>query len=342
MRLEDAQSQDKTAENPLGLIDTLSAGFRVIRRHAWLVTIPVLLDIWLWLGPQLSIQPLVDSLLRFWNSAQMPAGFADMAASYSQVMAELGQQFNLFWLMDSSLAWLDGLVPRLVDPARFGGVATVVPASTPALLLWTPLLLIVGLGLGSAFLTALVSQVRPPDEQPTSRLRQGLRTWLMAVIYGLVLLVVAFIGLMVFSLGMTAVLLIVPGLSSILMSLSFLLIGWLALWIYLMLYFVLASIALDRATLPEAIWRSMNVVSRNFWSTIALVILTNAILAGFGFIWQRLAGLSPWGTLAGILGNGFLLAGLSATRLFFYHDRYGHWQKLLAARRASLQPPRSA
>lgn len=324
----------------MGLIDTLSAGFRLVRRHAWLAIIPILLDIWLWLGPQLSIQPLVDGLLRFWNSAQLPADFAELAASYGQFLAELGQQFNLFWLMDSSLVWLDGLVPRLVDPARFGGAPAVAPVPTPALLLWTPLLLSAGLGLGSAFLTALASRLRPPDEQTVSWWRRGLRTWLMAVVYGLILVILGVAGLMIFSLGMTAVLMVVPGLSGILMSLSFLLIGWLALWIYLMLYFVLASVVLDKATLPEAVWRSINVVSRNFWSTLALVILTNVILAGFGFIWQRLAGLSPWGTLAGILGNGFLLTGLSATRLLYYQDRYDRWQKLAAARRASLQPPR--
>ncbi len=51
-------------EVPLGLIDTLSSGFKVVQRRPWLILPPILLDLWLWLGPRWSIQPLADSLLR--------------------------------------------------------------------------------------------------------------------------------------------------------------------------------------------------------------------------------------------------------------------------------------
>jgi len=62
----------------LGLIDTLSSGFKVVQRRPWLILPPVLLDLWLWLGPRWSIQPLADSLLRLLSPDNLPAEMAQM------------------------------------------------------------------------------------------------------------------------------------------------------------------------------------------------------------------------------------------------------------------------
>jgi hypothetical protein len=50
------------------------------------------------------------------------------------------------------------------------------------------------------------------------------------------------------------------------------------------------------------------------------VILSAVILAGFGFIWQRLAA-NPVGLAVAIGGNAILLTGLTAARLVYYRDR---------------------
>ena len=41
----------------------MSAGFELTTRYPWLLIIPVLLDVFLWLGPRLSFGPLVQQLV---------------------------------------------------------------------------------------------------------------------------------------------------------------------------------------------------------------------------------------------------------------------------------------
>ena len=51
------------AESWQAVIDSLSAGYRFLGRRVELILIPVLLDLWLWLGPQLSVAPLDGGFL---------------------------------------------------------------------------------------------------------------------------------------------------------------------------------------------------------------------------------------------------------------------------------------
>ena len=40
-----------------GIIDTLSAGFQTVNRHLYLLLVPILLDLFYWLGPRLTVKP---------------------------------------------------------------------------------------------------------------------------------------------------------------------------------------------------------------------------------------------------------------------------------------------
>ena len=320
----------------MGLIDTLTSGFRLAQHRLWLILLPALLDIWLWLGSHLSIKPLVDGLLVFWSPANMPPDLAQTVEPYRQILADAGASFNLWWLLDNGITWLRTLTPGLAEPARFGPAAAVIEVPTLALALWAPLLLVIGVGLGSILLTAVTSQLpaiaeskpaaagasgsetaRAADDEPERRplsfwMRRALRTWALVTIFGLALLVVLVALMGVLSIALTPILVFAPQVAAGLSTLLALLAAWALLWVYFMLYFVVAALVTDGATLSQALWRSVNVVARNFWPTLGLVVLTTIILGGFGLIWQRLATLSPWGMLVGIAGNSFLLIGLIA------------------------------
>ncbi len=325
-----------TAEVRLGLIDTLTAGFRLVQRRCWLLLAPVLLDIWLWQGPQLSIKPLTQGVLRLWAPDNLPAELASLADTYRPVLIEAGDRFNLLWLLSNGLTWLHSLLPGLVEPAGLTRTASQIEVPPLALLVWTPLILIAGLGIGSLFLTSTASQTHVDEDKENPRLwlRRGLRTWLALLIYGALLLALLLAVTVALSLLFSVIMLIAPGLGGGLATLGFLLGGWVVVWAYLMLYFVVAAVVTQGASLPEALWRSVNVVARNFWGTIGLVVLTNVLLSGFGFVWQRLADLGSWGLLAAIAGNAFLFTSLAAARLLFYQDRFARWQETLALQAA--------
>lgn len=316
----------------MGLIDTLTGGFRLVWRNIWLLVLPVLLDLWLWLGPRWSVRPLAEGLVSLWPPEALPPDMMSMAASYQQALLDASARFNLWWLLGNDLTWLSILMPGLTDPARFGQAA-VTEVPTMALALWVPLFLIVGLGLGSLLLTLLTARLERVRQDPSQAqgdvdrlppvfwVRRGLRTWLLVLLYALILLLLLLVVTFLLSLAFTVIFLVVPGLGTGLSAFGLLLVGWGAVWLYLLFYFVVAAVVSDGAGLFQAFWRSVSLVTRNFWSTVGLVVITVLILNGFGLIWQRLATLSPWGALAGILGNAFLLTGLAAARLIFYQDR---------------------
>lgn len=313
----------------MGLIDTLSAGFRLVGRRAWLIALPVLVDLWLLFGVRLSVQPMVDSLLQLWSADNLPVEFAQSVEPYRQLLEQTGSSFNLWWLLDNGLTWLQTVAPR-VAPLLSANPQAVVEVSLPAMLLWTPLILALGLGLGSAFLTIVASQLPAASPEPDPGavrgagfwMRRGLRTWGMVLVYAVLLFVLVAALLFIVSLALTPFMLIAPQMASALAALAALLLIWAGLWIYLMLYFVVAALTLDGAGLVEALRRSFAVVLRNFWPALGLVILTSVILTGFGLIWQRLATASAVGIAVAIGGNALLLTGLTAARLVFYRERY--------------------
>lgn len=318
----------------MGLIDILTTGFRVVGQRTWLVVLPVLIDLWLLFGPRLSIQLVVNDMLRLWSADILPPDLALTAEPYRQLLEQTGSSFNLWWLLDNSLTWLQTVAPRL-SPVLDSGIQATSDVSWLTLLLWAPLILVLGLGLGSAFLTAIASQMpavsndspvddeTQTDKKPRSFwVRRGLRTWGMVLVYGLILFALIVLLVFVMSLALTPIMLITPQLASALAALLALVIIWAGLWIYLILYFVVAALVLDGSGLVDSLRRSFYVVTRNFWSSLGLVIITAVILTGFSLIWQRAAVLSPVGIAVAIGGNAILLTGLTAARLVFYRDRY--------------------
>jgi len=324
----------------LQLIDTLSAGFRLVGRRTWLVLLPVLIDLWLLFGPRFSIQPVVNDMLRLWSTDMLPPDLVPRAEPLRQMLTQAGPSFNLWWLLDNSLTWLQSVAPRL-SPVLDSGLQVTRDLSWLPLLLWAPLIAVIGLGLGSAFLATIASQMpaasaaatdssqdestEADEAEKTPRffwLRRALRTWGMVLVYGLILLVLITILLFVVSLALAPIMIMSPQLASALAALVALVVIWAGLWLYLVLYFVVAALVLDGGGLVDSLRRSFYVVTRNFWSSLGLVIITAVILTGFGLIWQRVAVLSPVGIAVAIGGNALLLTGLTAARLVFYRDRY--------------------
>jgi hypothetical protein len=102
----------------------------------------------------------------------------------------------------------------------------------------------------------------------------------------------------------------------------------LATWLSFYGTFILASMVVNDARVPRAIWNSIGVVLRNFWPTLWLFILINLIGGGMTILWQQISHRA-WTGLA-IVGNAYIGTSLIAASLLFYQDRYGRWQEALA------------
>ena len=85
-----------------GVIDTLGSGYRILNRHLYLLLLPILLDLFYWLGPRLSIDPVARRALQFVDdlaaTSTTAAAGSQTAQSWDMVRSVLdamGKSFNL-------------------------------------------------------------------------------------------------------------------------------------------------------------------------------------------------------------------------------------------------------
>ncbi len=300
----------------MNIIDTLSEGFRTVTRRVWIIIVPVALDLFLWLGPKLSVAPVIrDALATLQDAMRMmaPAGTDPGMAEALQAMAEELQatigQTNLLAL----LAWsrlgmpsIAGLRPvnpevdRIIEITSYGEMFGL-----------QVLILLVGLFLACVFLAILGQEVRGEGVKLDRLVQSVPRFWL----HLLVILVPLGMGL-VFAVSV----------SLVLGPLAFII--WaLVLWVLLYISFVPQAVAMAEEGPLRALWFSFLIVRTNFWSALGLILLTNLIGTGLSLVWRNVMA-APSGMLLAILGNAYIGSGLTAAAFIFYRDRVAVWREL--------------
>ena len=158
-----ATTRDESAR-PLGVIGSLAAGFDVIGRHLWLIALPVLLDLLLWLGPRLSIAPLLEELGAFLVSRPAPdPATVRQVAQAAQLLEDFAERSNLFSLL-SALPLLNvpsllaQRAPGVVSPLGESYVLLITGLLT--LMAWGAVLIPIGLVLGFLYLNSLARRIR--------------------------------------------------------------------------------------------------------------------------------------------------------------------------------------
>ncbi len=322
------QAEDK----PLGVIESLQQGFNVLNRRAWLLLPPVLLDLFLWLGPKVNIGPVVDAAITAYESS-MSQAFTDAPPEVFQTTLEnlrnLSGSYNLLSLLAGMLASMPSLFARLEFHAVASPLGRVITLQTwQSMFLLMALLLPLGILIGSFWLALIAFTLSNRPLFSFSFVRRWGWVWINANLY----LILLFIALIMASLffGVVAALLMALGQAGqLLLAVMWLLFLGFSVWLNIGLYFVMISVALDDVNLARAIWRSLNVVGRNAMSTLGFLILTLVLMEGFARIWARLS-LHPWGVILGIMGNAYLGAAITLAAFLFYQSRYQHWRQTRA------------
>ncbi|MDY7040091.1 MAG: hypothetical protein SVX38_04430 [Chloroflexota bacterium] len=312
----------------MSIIDSLSVGFHTVTKRIWLILVPVVLDVYLWLGPRLSIAPVIQRLLPLFTvPPEVGADYQQMMIQNRELLEEMAQSVNLTSLLSTGVPTLmTGATPQ----ATFLHTAPVVWEGRS---LWVygaviSVLWLAGLLVGSLYLAAVGQSVHA--EEPYSSDSSGgflSRAW---VAWTWLTLLTVLVG--VLSITITLPLSLILGLLAML-SMNLAIIGMtmltgIALWVGFYMVFVIPSIVMNRIGAWRAIWNSLNVVSRNFWATLGLVALSLFINFGFSTIWQQMRTGSSL-TFVAIVGNAYIGTGLTAAMFAFYCSRYALWQKTM-------------
>ena len=316
------------------LIDSISEGYAAINRRPWIVLISILLNLYLWFGPQLSLGPLITSAVNTLKSAQ-PAltEQQDVQLLYDQLLAagglDLRQPLALLNYIPTLQPYVVGAsdasgglpaAPQVLQPIDTQRTDTVVISSLGGALLAFLLINALALGLSALYLAqagAAVQREWPP-------LRALARTPAVAAT------MLASIGVVA---GLAAVLVLpllflvtlVLYVNQTLGLLTLFMFYWVGVWVSIYIGFAIEAIVIGGQGPLRALYSSFNVVRRNLWATLGFLLVTWVIRLGSGVIWQSLAS-SDLGMWVAVIGSAYIGSGLIAARMAFYRERLRRWQ----------------
>jgi hypothetical protein len=325
-------------QKPLSVIDALASGFELILRNPWILILPVLLDLFLWLGPQISAKPLFEQAIPLVDqiasqiSPSLPAdSVPDLQSNVDSLKSDLrdaGDTVNLvgitalFGEIATSFPSISSIQPPTTDWARTMWFTVSDLLTLIALLI--PLGLI-GFLLTCLYLLPIARAVRR-ETTPQTIIPQMIQTTIGAL--GLTIGMCIGLGTLIFPLmiGATLVGVINQGIGSFIILTGMLLMVWVSLY----LTYALPAIFVSGSHPWQAVLNSVSIFRFDLWSAMGLVILAYLIRAGFSIVWQFFVD-NTFGIVFVMIANALLGSSLIAATMFFYADRI-KWLNLVRER----------
>ena len=296
---------------PPGLIATLMRGFDSVANHVLLILPPVLLDLFLWLGPHLRLktffQPIIDQLPTLAKS--FPASFPDLATVQQEWLAVINQ-FNLFVILRTFPVGVTSLlslqspgqtplgIPANIDAGSFFGICG-----------WALLLILLGWLVGSLYYYWISRVALKLETHPLWKsVKQAV---FLSIIWVGILLI---LGLPA-SLLISTISLFSPLLGEIMLFAAALLVVWLLMPIFFSVHGIF-TLQLDAF---RSILGSLRMVRFTLPNTGLFLLVFVLINSGLNFLWNT-PQLNSWWLVVGIAGHAFVSTALLAASFIYYRD----------------------
>lgn len=315
-----------------GVIDTIADAVTFVLQRPWLLIVPLIVDLVLWLFLKVTLGPVIDNVIRLMESSNVEGSdqIVEQLELYGdQVMISdyLGAFVPTLFTgmsLDSIMGVLmlfvapEGFgIPRseLYEPWQNGIVNTISPDSSGIVLLtWLGVVLLSSVAL-ILFRVPIVRAIR--GTHPTGLVNEMSRSWLNFLLY-LVLLAVGGAAALI-PLALLSALVPVLGLSAAFLT-SF------ALLIFGGMLGVLSLFAVDamlvHRTSPINGFRMSFAVGKAYFGQVARFALTSIFLMLASLrLWGELSGSAP-GFIISLVGSAFVGTVLAAASLFYYTDRF--------------------
>lgn len=318
------QPTNEALLRPPGVIGSLKAGFDTVAAHIGLILMPLLLDLWLWLGPRLSIERIFSELrpdlAEFWRAAGVPS--ADLQTLMQWYESAL-HSVNLFWLLRTAPIGVSSLLlGRDVARTPLGAASTwqAQAATFPA---WILLLVLAGWVTGSLYFRWVAGlSVRSAGATVLPAQRALFQTLLLSLIW-----VGAALSLAVPTLIVVGLLL---QLNVLLAQIVILALSFFSMWLIVPLFFWPHGIFVKKQNALLSMLSSIQMARFTLPSSSFFVLSVVLLGVGLNFLWNA-APTESWMTLVGILGHAFITTALLAAS-FIYYQEMTTWLETLLQR----------
>lgn len=324
---------------PMGVIDALGHGLQAVATHLPLLILPLVLDVFLWLGPQLSIAPLLGQALAFVRANPDFASALNQQLPDPSALPDLvtaaGESINLFGFLSTAPLGVPSMMAgRGAAYTPLGASLRIAVPGVLDVVIWGSSLTVVGMLLGSVYLHLIARTVQAPAERADHSVLAGkiVRGWLnltLLAFLALGALALYLVPLSVLTLVTTAV---HPLLGGLVNSLG----AFFAMYVVFTYVFIVQEVVLHSDKLRIALRQSARIVRTNAQPAAGLLLIILIINLGLGFVWG-LPDAATWLMALSICFHAFVNTALIAGTFYFYSDRV-RWQAELARMAAAQQP----
>jgi len=320
---------------PPGVIGSLRAGFDTVAGHVWLIVLPLGLDIFLWLGPRLSVDGLLRPFVRYMflqARRNVDVSELDRFLEAQTSFLDVLQKFNLLSLISKFRTFPIGISSLLAQTMPVNtplGEQNVVQVSSIPLLVGIVLILtMLGWVVGGLYFR-WVSGTTLGQEAGISLLRAILQTFILSVCWLLGLIIVLLPVMFILALLAFINPLLANGAIFVLLLLSF--------WLIVPLFFVPHGIFARRQNAFYSALTSLRMARFTFPTSGMFIISVLILSQGLNYLWS-VPPNDSWMTLVGIAGHAFITTAVLAASFVYYRDMnvwlqtvFEQWQKMRTA-----------
>jgi len=333
--MESSKNETTILPPPPSIIMSLRTGFDAIAGHITAILFPLALDLFLWLGPHLSVSQLFVTTLGEVKKLFVDTGVAAPDLQSLDQMQTSLNQINIF----SALRTLPIGVSSLISSkgsiqTPFGAPLTLQVDTLFHFYAAMFLFFLAGWVLGGLYFRWIAGLVLTSDSQISIG-----RAVVQTIVYSLIW------SLLFWILGMPAVfvLYLIFMINPLIGQGVLLFIGFLSMWLVVPIFFSSLGMFVHKQNAVTSIMTSFQTARFSMPSSSLFVLTILMVGVGLNFLWA-IPSDDSWLTLIGILGHAFVTTALLASSFVYYHDMTDWIQAVLDRMRSSLpkQPTQQA
>jgi hypothetical protein len=326
-------TRTETLPAPPGVISSLRAGFDTIAAHIAAILLPLALDLWLWLGPRLSMERLFAALqpqvMAIWEAGGVSTTDIQQVLDWYEATIP---GLNLFWLLRTLPVGVSSLMfGESVERTPLGAVA-VWQVSGENLPGWIFLLLLAGwIGGGLYFRWVAHLALRRTEEAAVQTGRAVLQTIVLSLIWS---------GI-AFAIGLPIIIVVslLYQFNAVLAQVAILAASFVSMWLIVPLFFWPHGVFVRKQNALLSIIGSIQMARFTLPSSSFFVLSIFLLGMGLNYVW-KVAPADSWLTLVGILGHAFITTALLAASFIYYRDMSAWLQAVIDRLRANSTAPK--
>ena len=309
--------QDETLAPPPGVIPSLKSGFDITANHISIILFPVLLDLFLWFGPRLSINRLLGILNAQFNllSRENLVPATEIERIQEALKAFMDLDVNLFSVLRTFPIGISSLMPQVLPGET--------PLGTPdthylengfVFFFWVVALTLIGWFLGSVYFTWVAKvSIQQEDQGIRWAGKTILQSFLLSIIWTIVIFILGMPLMIMFSIFLQ--------INPTLAQFALIFLALFAMWIIVPFFFSAHGIFTRHENLFRSIVSSFHLTRYTLPTSSFFVLGVFLLSQGFNSLWL-VPESSSWMMLVGVLGHAFITTALLAASFVYYHDMH--------------------